>query len=132
MEEDMEGRSPKRSFDGDARLEIGNISVACRSYDVGPFLVISFSRYNLFIDKKQVELVELKDLQKEYMLVNARLTLLREDPEPSHMVGKYRAENAVAALELFGPDWKVFFGFGFRANLPARRDSVTVGECRAI
>jgi hypothetical protein len=41
----------------------------------------------LLSDARQVELVELKELQKEYVLVNARLKLLSNNPDPTHMIG---------------------------------------------
>ena len=39
--------------------------------------------------RTNVEVLELEDLRKEYMLVNARLRLLQRDPDPAHMSGEY-------------------------------------------
>ena len=47
----------------------------------------------------QVEVLELHELQKEYILVDARLRLLKVEPDPAHMVGPTpSAEETVALL----------------------------------
>eukprot|EP00058_Branchiostoma_floridae_P011934 XP_002597422.1 hypothetical protein BRAFLDRAFT_122633 [Branchiostoma floridae] len=56
-----EGRvSPKRDYSGDHRLPH---------------------------KKKQVEILELSELEKEYMVVLARLHLIQKDPDPAHATG---------------------------------------------
>lgn len=37
-----------------------------------------------FAAKKQVEIVELHDIEKDYMLVHSRLLLLHKLPDPAH------------------------------------------------
>ena len=38
--------------------------------------------------KKSIEVLELADIEREYILVHARLQLLQQDPDPAHMAGK--------------------------------------------
>ncbi len=38
---------------------------------------------------RKIDVLELPHLQREYLLVDARLRLLQKDHDPSHMVGKY-------------------------------------------
>ena len=40
------------------------------------------------LDHPQLSVLELDHLDKEYMLVHARLCLLQNDPDPSHMIGE--------------------------------------------
>ena len=37
--------------------------------------------------RRQVELLVLDDVEKEYLLVHARLQLLQKDPDPSRLTG---------------------------------------------
>ena len=36
---------------------------------------------------RNLEVLELTELEREYLLVNARLRLLQKDPDPAHMTG---------------------------------------------
>lgn len=45
-------------------------------------------KYFSFADKQKVELLELSQLEKEYLLLDARLRLIRKNPDPSLMSGK--------------------------------------------
>ncbi|XP_078583967.1 nuclear pore complex protein Nup160-like isoform X2 [Branchiostoma floridae x Branchiostoma japonicum] len=67
-----EGRvSPKRDYSGDHRLPH---------------------------KKKQVEILELSELEKEYMVVLARLHLIQKDPDPAHATGPPLSAEETAAL----------------------------------
>ena len=37
--------------------------------------------------KRSIEVLELGAIEREYMLVHARLQLLQQDPDPAHMAG---------------------------------------------
>ncbi|KAI8512729.1 hypothetical protein Bbelb_093680 [Branchiostoma belcheri] len=73
-----EGRvSPKRDYTGDRRLPD---------------------------KKKQVEILELSELEKEYMVVLARLHLIQRDPDPAHATGMYMVVLARLHLIQRDPD----------------------------
>ena len=42
---------------------------------------------SLFTVHKKVEVLELCDLQREYILVDSRLKLAKRDPDPMHLLG---------------------------------------------
>ena len=42
---------------------------------------------NYVLVKRQVVVVELSEIEKEYILIHARLELLKRDPEPSRTSG---------------------------------------------
>ncbi|XP_077865765.1 nuclear pore complex protein Nup160-like [Saccoglossus kowalevskii] len=69
---DIAGMSPKRSYDGEP---------------------IEYSKF-----KKQVKVVELKDLQKEYMLVSARLKLFQFDHTTGLMTGPSLSADETVSL----------------------------------
>lgn len=48
--------------------------------------------------KRQVELVELEAIEKEYMLVHARLQLLKKHPDPTHMSGPTPSADETVGL----------------------------------
>ncbi|CAH1256707.1 NUP160 [Branchiostoma lanceolatum] len=88
-----EGRvSPKRDYSGDHRLPH---------------------------KKKQVEILELSELEKEYMVVLARLHLIQKDPDPAHATGPpLSAEETVALLVQAGLfDNAVSLSQAFRLSL---------------
>ncbi|XP_078662026.1 nuclear pore complex protein Nup160-like [Branchiostoma floridae x Branchiostoma belcheri] len=88
-----EGRvSPKRDYSGDRRLPD---------------------------KKKQVEILELSELEKEYMVVLARLHLIQRDPDPAHATGPpLSAEETVALLVQAGLfDNAVSLSQAFRLSL---------------
>ena len=52
-----------------------------------------------FVVKRKLEVLELEQIEKEYMLVHARLHLMQKDPDPSHIMGPTSsAEETVSML----------------------------------
>ena len=66
-------------------------------------LHFDFSSLILASVKRQVEVVELGEIQKEYILVHARLELLNRNPQPSYMSGPTpSADETVGLLVIAG------------------------------
>lgn len=51
-----------------------------------------------FLDNRQIEILELEDLEKECSLARIRLTLARHDPSAIAIAGRKLTSNQLAAV----------------------------------